>query len=71
MIRFKRLDSVWNGSLHFLKIDVDGHDTVVIRGGMNTLRACRTIVLAELCDRVLRPYNSSVIDLARAFIECG
>jgi FkbM family methyltransferase len=71
MIRFKTLDSVWTGALHFLKIDVDGHDTEVIRGGMNTLRAFRPIVLAEFCDRVLRPYNSSVTELARSFIECG
>jgi FkbM family methyltransferase len=70
-ISFKTLDSVWTGPLHFLKIDVDGHDTAVIRGGMNTLRAHKPVVLAEFCDRVLQTYNSSVADLARAFIECG
>jgi len=70
-ISFKTLDSVWSGPLHFLKVDVDGHDTEVIRGGLNTLRLNKPIVLAEFCDRVLRPYNSSVADLANAFIECG
>ena len=70
-ISFKTLDEVWSGPLHFVKVDVDGHDTEVIRGGLNTLRLHKPIVLAEFCDRVLRPYNSSVKDLANAFIDCG
>jgi FkbM family methyltransferase len=70
-ISFKTLDSLWDGPLDFIKIDVDGHDTEVIRGGMNTLRANKPIVMAEFCDRVLKPHNSSVPELASAFIECG
>jgi FkbM family methyltransferase len=70
-ISFKTLDEVWSGTLHFVKVDVDGHDTEVIWGAYNTLRLHKPIVLAEFCDRVLRPYDSSVKDLANAFIDCG
>ena len=71
IMEFETLDSWWNQGLDFIKIDVDGHDTEVVNGARKTLLRYRPIVMAEFCDRVLRPHGSSVLKLAQAFLECG
>lgn len=40
--------------IEFIKIDVDGYDYEVIKGAEVVLRKYRPIVMAEICDRVLR-----------------
>lgn len=65
------LDKIWQGPLDVIKIDVDGHDTEVVRGAAETLKRCRPVVMAEFCNRVLKPYGSSAPDLAKAFMDCG
>jgi hypothetical protein len=62
---------LWSGPLDFMKIDVDGYDTEVIRGGMNVLRATKPVILAEFCDPVLKAHGSSCVELAQTFIDCG
>ncbi len=66
------LDEYWTGKrLDFVKIDVDGHDTSVVRGAKNTLRRFRPVVMAEFCNRELLRYGSSIEALAAAFDDAG
>jgi FkbM family methyltransferase len=71
-MQFETLDADWTAKrIDFLKIDVDGHDTEVVRGARESLRRHRPTVMAEFCDRVLKQYGSSVHELALAFLDCG
>jgi FkbM family methyltransferase len=56
----------------FVKIDVQGAETLVVRGLRETLRRCATIgVLCELTPELLRRAGSSAEDLLAAFREPG
>ncbi len=50
-IRLRRLDEFRLARVDFVKIDVEGHELAVLRGGEETLRRCRPILLFEADDR--------------------
>jgi FkbM family methyltransferase len=71
-VQLETLDLAWNRDrLDFVKIDVDGHDVGVVRGGIRTLRRFRPVVMAEFSQKHLALYGKSVSDLALAFMEAG
>lgn len=44
----KRLDSLKLSNVGFIKIDVEGHEPAVLRGGLSLLSACRPTLLLEI-----------------------
>jgi FkbM family methyltransferase len=52
------LDSLYAEGLipeaHFVKLDVDGYEKMILDGGRAYLQRCRPIVLLEVCDYTLR-----------------
>jgi len=55
----------------FMKIDVDGYDYEVIKGGEYALRTYRPIVMAEMCSRVLRERGIDVNMYLDLYAKCG
>lgn len=55
----------------FIKIDVEGAEELVVRGGSNVLSEDRPLVYSEFNDIVLRDAGSSSADLLRVFAEFG
>lgn len=49
--------------LDFIKIDVEGNEAAVLRGGMNCIRACRPVILAEIEQRHHHFPVSEIFDL--------
>jgi len=49
-VRLARLDDFELGDVGFLKIDVEGHEAAVLRGGAALLRRCRPRILLEAGD---------------------
>jgi FkbM family methyltransferase len=50
-VRTKRLDDYGLHAVGFIKIDVEGHELAVLRGGEETFRRCAPTLLVELEDR--------------------
>lgn len=46
------LDSVYDGQVGFIKIDVEGHEQAVLDGARQTIRRCRPRLLVELDERL-------------------
>ena len=46
------LDSVYDGQLGFMKIDVEGHEQAVLDGARQTIRRCRPRLLVEIDERL-------------------
>ncbi len=57
--------------LDLIKIDVDGYETNVVRGAVDTLRRLRPYILLELCEYTLAEGGSSVRELTGALAELG
>jgi FkbM family methyltransferase len=47
----RRLDDYELDAVGFVKIDVEGHELSVLRGGCETIRRCRPIILIEIEER--------------------
>jgi FkbM family methyltransferase len=47
----QRLDDYELGAVGFLKIDVEGHELAVLRGGLATIRRCLPTILIEIEER--------------------
>lgn len=61
-VRTVRLDDVvntWNGGISFIKIDVEGHEEKVLRGGLETLRRHRPALLIEIDGSLDDPSTSA------------
>ncbi|MBA3654010.1 MAG: FkbM family methyltransferase [Actinobacteria bacterium] len=69
----RRLDDVWPPTrpLAFVKIDVEGGEVGVIRGGLATLDAHRPVVVLEHAERVSSVYGHTTSDLFAALTEVG
>lgn len=59
------------GRIDFIKIDVDGYDHEVIKGGVEMLRTLRPVVMAEICNRVLKERGVDFEEYLALYIECG
>jgi FkbM family methyltransferase len=46
------LDSVYEGEVGFIKIDVEGHEQAVLDGAVQTIRHCRPRLLVEIDERL-------------------
>lgn len=46
------LDSVYDGDVGFIKIDVEGHEQAVLDGAVQTIRRCRPRLLVEIDERL-------------------
>lgn len=54
-VALKRLDDIaQNMNVDAIKIDVEGHERFVLRGGYETIRRCRPIIYAELATQANR-----------------
>jgi FkbM family methyltransferase len=75
LIEFTTLDdyfcSLELNRVDFIKIDVDGYDYEVVKGGTATLKRYKPPVLAEICDRVLQEREVDVTTYLEAYLECG
>lgn len=57
--------------LRFIKIDVEGFESVVLRGARLTLARHRPAVMCEFHDALLRAAGSSAAQLIDQFLDCG
>jgi FkbM family methyltransferase len=58
-----KLDNVYQGTVGFIKIDVEGHEQSVLDGAIETIRRCQPRLLVELDERL----SPGGIERARAF----
>lgn len=59
------------GRVDFIKVDVDGYDYDVILGGTGILKEHRPIIMAEICNRVLKERGKDVTSYLKLYLECG
>jgi FkbM family methyltransferase len=64
-VRTRRLDDYQLDAVGFIKIDVEGHELAVLRGGEQTLRRCAPVLLVELEDR----HHPHAVAEATSFLE--
>jgi FkbM family methyltransferase len=57
--------------IHFIKIDVDGWEAKVIRGGLRTIAKYRPTMLVEIGKYTLEKVGDDVLSLARPLYEMG
>lgn len=68
-IRIERLDDIFGiaeTDITFVKIDVEGHEEPVLRGGAETLRRCQPVVVLEQHRTEFRNGSTPSIELLRA-----
>lgn len=75
VVTLTTLDEFWGehdrSRLDFVKIDVEGHEERVIRGGEETIRKTRPLVLIELDPARLAQGASSIGAVTQALAEIG
>ena len=59
------LDSVYDGDVGFIKIDVEGHEQAVLDGALQTIRRCRPRMLVEIDERL----SPGGLDRAKAYFK--
>ncbi len=59
------LDNFIDGKIDFIKIDVEGHEESVLRGGLNHIRQDKPIIMAEIEAR----YNPDALSNIVAMLE--
>ena len=59
------------GHVDFVKLDVDGHECAVLRGGMTMLKRDRPVMILELSPYILEEYGHSIDELLAMLAECG
>jgi hypothetical protein len=59
------LDSVYQGDVGFIKIDVEGHEQAVLDGAVQTIRRCRPRLLVEIDERL----SPGGLDRAKAYFK--
>ena len=55
----------------FIKLDVDGHELSVLRGGTQTLRKSRPVILVELCPHVCVEHGYPFAELVACLTGLG
>jgi FkbM family methyltransferase len=75
MIEFITLDdyfySLGLDRVDFIKIDVDGYDYEVIKGGGRILKKYRPNIMAEICNRVLKERGVDVTSYLELYLDYG
>ncbi len=75
LIEFITLDDYFHSlkldRIDFIKIDVDGYDYDVIEGGVEILNEYKPIVMAEICNRVLKERGHDVASYLDLYLKCG
>jgi FkbM family methyltransferase len=61
----RRLDDYQLGAVGFVKIDVEGHELAVLRGGLETIRRSIPLILIEIEER----HKSSAVIAVRDFLH--
>ncbi len=65
-VRMKKITKV-----DFIKLDVDGYELKVIRGGIKSIRAFRPIMIVEFGEYTLEGFGDSLEDLVDLLAESG
>jgi FkbM family methyltransferase len=75
LIEFITLDSYYEklnlDSIDFIKIDVDGYDYEVLLGGAEIIKKYKPIIMAEICNRVLKEHGVDIIRYLNLYLEYG
>jgi len=53
--------------IDLIKLDVDGFELKVLRGGQKTLQKFKPLILFELCPYVLREHGTSAEEMLGSF----
>tara|TARA_Y100000590_G_scaffold157865_1_gene181316 strand:+ start:50 stop:811 length:762 start_codon:yes stop_codon:yes gene_type:complete len=62
-VKTAKLDDIFNGyNIGFIKIDVEGHEKNVIKGGLNLIKKCRPNLLIEIEERHSNVKTESIIN---------
>jgi FkbM family methyltransferase len=69
--RAARIDEMNLERLDFLKIDCEGFEPSVIRGGLNTIAKFRPVILCELYDSMLDRYGFTRSDVIGPLTKMG
>jgi FkbM family methyltransferase len=68
----KRLDDLALGDVGFIKLDVEGYEREVLRGGTALLRRCRPVLLVELEEKhTQRPLPDMVAEICGYGYACS
>jgi len=67
-VPIRRLDDYDLESVGFIKIDVEGHELSVLRGGIETIRRCLPMMLIEMEERHKR---NAIRDVQELFSDLG
>lgn len=57
--------------IDLIKIDTEGFEMNIVRGGRETLRKCHPTLFMEVCDRNLRPYGAPASALIEELVALG
>lgn len=69
-ITLKTLDYFKLASVDFLKMDVEGSEMMVAKGGIQTISRCRPIIMSEICPQALRDVSGvTPNDFLRLFLD--
>jgi len=66
-----RLDSFWKGRLAFLKIDVEGYEAEVLRGGYLTIKNLHPTIHIEINPFALAQFGETAESITNIFIDLG
>lgn len=69
-VRVERLDDQGLDNVRFVKIDVEGHELAVLRGGESLLRTEQPVLLVEIEQRHLAP-GRTIAEIVAHLSACG
>jgi FkbM family methyltransferase len=68
----RRLDELVRGDVHLMKLDVEGAEGRLIRGGTRIIERCRPVVISEFsCEMLRRVSRMEPLDYLSFFTERG
>lgn len=70
-IEVRTLDSMNISRIDFMKIDVQGYEKFVLKGGENTLKGSKPIIIIEMENHQCRRFNYDAMDLFEIIRNLG
>ena len=67
--RIKTLDSFGYGLIDFIKIDVEGYELEVLKGGEHTIKLCKPIIVIEAKDKHYERYDTNFRKIMKWLID--